>query len=422
MNTSLEATSPWWRRTLSQLGRDLAYLLTQLPLSVVAFSVAITLFSTAVGTVIIWVGVPLGAITLVVASWFAVLERKRLAAVTGEAPVASYSQASDSSGPLRRYLHVFTDPQRWRDLVYAIVDFPVGVFVWSAAVAWTAAALAGPTVWFWHRFVPGQGDISSVAILNWIDSVGGRTTIGLFALVTLPWVARGLVVLQQAMGEALLGSTDAQRLHAEVNRLETQGRVAASAEAQSLRRIERDLHDGPQQRLIRLAMDVQQAEAALEKDPAAARLALASAREQSAEALAELRQLTRGIAPPILVERGLAAALESLAERGTIPVEVDVELDRELGAASETALYFVASEALANIEKHAAASEASITVSIADGRVTIVIADDGVGGAHPAKGRGLAGLADRVEGAGGTLTVADAQGGGTIVTAEVPCG
>jgi signal transduction histidine kinase len=277
-------------------------------------------------------------------------------------------------------------------------------------------------VWFWYRFVPGERDVTSVPILNWIDSVGGRTTIGLFALVTLPWVARGLVVLQQAMGEALLGATDSQRLHAEVNRLETQGRVAASAEAQSLRKIERDLHDGPQQRLIRLAMDVQQAEAALEKDPEAARLALASARVQSAEALAELRQLTRGIAPPILVERGLAAALESLAERGTIPVDVDVVLDCTLGAGAETALYFVASESLANLEKHANASEASVTVRVADGKVTIVIADNGVGGAHPAKGRGLAGLADRVEGAGGTLTVADAPGGGTIVTAEVPCG
>ncbi len=426
MNTLPDATAQWWRRTLSQLGRDLAYLLVQLPVSIVSFVVAVTLTSFAASTALIWIGVPLGAIALTVAGWFAALERKRLAAVTGASagntPRAAYTVAPVGSGTMRRWLHPFTDAQRWRDLVYMIADFPVGVFVWCVGFTWTAMAAMGPTVWIWRRFLPTEQEEETVEILRWLNSVAGQTVIGLFALATLPFVARGLVLLQQGMAAMLLTASDAQRLRAEVSRLESRGKAAASAEAQSLRRIERDLHDGPQQRLIRLAMDVRQAEAAMEKDPEAARLALASARIQSAEALAELRQLTRGIAPPILVERGLAAALDSLAERGTVTIDVDAVISSPLPVAAETALYFVAAEALANVEKHADADHVSVTVRIADDVATIVIADDGIGGAHPAKGHGLAGLADRVAGVGGTLTVTDAEGGGTVVTAEVPCG
>lgn len=422
MNTTSPATAPWSQRVLSQLGRDLAYLLTQLPVSIASFSVAITLFTTAIGMAVIWVGVPLGSLTLVVASWFASLERKRLSTISVNVPTASYSLAPIDAGIIRRTLHPYTDAQRWRDLAHAIVDFPVGVFVWSFAVTWTLVSLVGSTVWIWDRWIPDNTANSTVPILQWLESVGGQTVVGLFALVTLPVVARGLVLIQQGVGAALLGESEARRLQAEVSHLQYRGKAAASAEAQSLRKIERDLHDGPQQRLIRLSMDVQEAESALEANPEVARRALASARNQGEQALAELRQLTRGIAPPILVERGLAAALESLAERGTVPIDVNVTLDRVLSVSAETTLYFVASEALANVAKHAGAGRASISVTVTGDTASIAIADDGVGGAHPAKGHGLAGLADRVKGAGGTLTAVDAPGGGTIVTAEVPCG
>ena len=421
MNTSTTHAAPWWQHTLSQLGRDLTYLLPLLPIVIASFVVSITLAAVAVSTAIIWVGVPLGAFTLVTASGFALLERKRLSGITTDAPISAYSVAPASASRVRRLLYPYTDMQRWRDLLYAIIDFPVAVIVWCVTIVWVAASLMGPTVWIWHQWVPENTD-DSVPILNWLNSLGGQTTLGLFALVTLPWVARGLALIQQGMGGALLGASEAQQLRAKVSHLESRGRAAASAEAQALRKIERDLHDGPQQRLVRLAMDVQQAEATFEANPTTARLALASERDQGAQALAELRQLTRGIAPPILVERGLAAALESLAERGTLPIEVDVALECELGVSAETTLYFVASEALANVAKHSQASQASITVRVAEGMVAIVIADDGIGGAHPSKGHGLAGLADRVEGVGGTLTVTDAPGGGTIVTAEVACG
>ena len=380
MNTSPHAPTPWWStalsflgRTLTQLGRDLGYLLVQLPISIATFTVAVTLFSLALGTAVIWVGVPLGALTLVVASWGAALERKRLAAVGAKPPVASYTVPAADAPPIRRLLHPFTDARRWKDLAYAIVDFPFGVFVWSVGFSWTALALSGPTVWFWDRFVPRDSEQSNVEILNWLNSVAGQTTIGLFALVTLPVVARGLVLLQQGVGAVLLSGTTAQQLRAEVSRMQSQGKAAASAEADSLRRIERDLHDGPQQRLIRVAMDVQQAEAALETDPKTAKLALESAKLQSAQALAELRQLTRGIAPPILVERGLVAAIESLAERGTVEVQVDAGLDQALSTGAQTALYFVASETLANVEKHAQASRATITLRTSGGTVVTAV-------------------------------------------------
>jgi signal transduction histidine kinase len=224
-----------------------------------------------------------------------------------------------------------------------------------------------------------------------------------------------------ALGKLLLSSSEAAALRAEVARLDTARSAAASAESTSLRRIERDLHDGPQQRLIRLAMDVQSAERAMDTDPVAAREALASARQQSTEALAELRALTRGIAPPLLAERGLAAAIDSLASLSTVPVSVDVQPGTSVSLGAETAAYFVVSESLANLAKHAAATKAAVTVTVTDGVLRVTVTDDGRGGAHVAKGRGLAGLADRVAGVGGSLAVADAQAGGTVVTAEIPC-
>lgn len=422
MNTTpSRPAASWWRRTLLQLGRDVAYLLVQLPLSIATFVAAVTLGSISLGTAILWVGVPLGAFTLLLSSWIAALERRRLHHVSGRELIATYAPAPTSAGLVRRTLHTYTDPQRWRDFAYAILDFPVGVVVSSIAVAWVAMALTGPTVWLWDRFVPSN-DATTEPILTWLDSVAGQTTIGMLALVSLPWVARGLVLVQQGVGWALLRTTDAERLRLEVSQLEHRGRSAASAEALSLRRIERDLHDGPQQRLLRLAMEVQRADAALDGEPAVAREALAAASAQGSLALAELRQLTRGIAPPILVERGLVAALDSLAERGTVPVDVEASPSIELDVAAETALYFVASEALANVEKHAHATRAHLSLTCDENRARLVISDDGQGGAHPAKGHGLAGLAERVTGAGGTLEVSDGRDGGTVVIAEVPCG
>jgi signal transduction histidine kinase len=208
-----------------------------------------------------------------------------------------------------------------------------------------------------------------------------------------------------------------------VTELSEQRDSAVSAEATALRRLERDIHDGPQQRLVRLAMDLGRARQQLDSDPAAARATLDEALGQTRETLDELRALSRGIAPPILTDRGLAAALHALAARGVIPVRltVDPELDR-LPAVVESTAYFVVAEALTNVAKHSRATSCAVAVGLAHGRLQVAVVDDGQGGAHAAKGHGLAGLADRVRAAGGTLGVVSPDGGPTEIRAELPCG
>jgi signal transduction histidine kinase len=199
-----------------------------------------------------------------------------------------------------------------------------------------------------------------------------------------------------------------------------------SAEANALRRLERDIHDGPQQRLVRLAMDLSRAQQQLAADPEAARRTLDEALTQTRDTLAELRALSRGIAPPILVDRGLPSALAALAGRGVIPV--DLTVDPQLGTpagrldpAVETTAYFVVAEALTNVAKHSRATECWLTVTCADHRLEIVVMDDGEGGAHLSKGHGLAGIADRLRSNGGTLAVVSPPGGPTEIHAELPC-
>jgi signal transduction histidine kinase len=188
------------------------------------------------------------------------------------------------------------------------------------------------------------------------------------------------------------------------------------------RRIERDLHDGTQQRLVSIAMALGLAESKLAADQQAVGPVLREAREALALALAELRDLTQGIRPAILVERGLPAALDDLSRRAALPVRLEARIPGRLSEPIEAAAYFVASEALANAAKHSHANEVGLTASC-DGRTLVIeVADDGIGGAATGGGSGLRGLADRVEAIGGRLTVSSPPGRGTTVRAEIPCG
>jgi signal transduction histidine kinase len=195
--------------------------------------------------------------------------------------------------------------------------------------------------------------------------------------------------------------------------------VSAGDEAR--RKLERNLHDGAQQRLVSLSLALRLAQSRLKDDPEEARRLLEGASEELAQALEELRELARGIHPAVLSERGLGAALETLAGRAPLPVDVKAPDDR-LPPAVEAAAYYVISEALANIGKYAQASAVEVNVSRRNGRAIVEVADDGVGGADPAKGTGLRGLADRVEALDGTLAVESHPGVGTRIRAEIPCG
>ncbi|MFF1295857.1 MULTISPECIES: sensor histidine kinase [unclassified Streptomyces] len=231
--------------------------------------------------------------------------------------------------------------------------------------------------------------------------------------------------LLDAVGAAGAIALETGRLQAELRAHvdELRGSRARVIEAgqKERQRLERDLHDGAQQRLIALSLDLAMLEASLGGDPGT-RAQLSQARGEIAISLAELRDVARGLHPAVLSAHGLAVALESLAARAPVPVRLTVRLDGRLAEAAEVAAYYVVCESLANIGKHARATTATVSVAQADGRVVVEVLDDGRGGADTEGGSGLRGLADRVEALGGRLRVWTSSGTGTRVEAELPCG
>jgi signal transduction histidine kinase len=213
----------------------------------------------------------------------------------------------------------------------------------------------------------------------------------------------------------------ARALSARVDHLRTaRQRIIAAADAER-RRIERDLHDGAQQRMVAVAVTLGIAEARFKNDPAGALELIKQAREEAQAAVKELRELARGIHPAVLSDHGLGAALEALASRAPVPVDVCGVPDRPLPHDVEACAYFVTAEALTNVAKYARATHASVNVTRDDGQVLVEVADDGVGGADPANGTGLRGLVDCVSALGGRLEVDSRAGRGTTVRAAIPC-
>ena len=199
----------------------------------------------------------------------------------------------------------------------------------------------------------------------------------------------------------------------------SRARIVQAGDAER-QRLERNLHDGAQQRFISLALGLRLAQSQLTTDPAAAADLLAQAREELALGLEELRELARGIHPAVLTDRGLAAAVDALAARATLPVELNGLPSERLPEPIEAAAYYVVSESLANVAKYAAASRAQVDLARDDGVLVVEVSDDGVGGADPGGGSGLRGLRDRVEALGGRLRVSSERGVGTTVRAELP--
>jgi signal transduction histidine kinase len=244
------------------------------------------------------------------------------------------------------------------------------------------------------------------------------------ALIHDPALAENSELVQSVCAAAALTLENARlqaELRAHLAELQaSRARLVAATETER-RRIERDLHDGTQQRLVSIAMTLGLAESKLAADRPAVEPVLREAREALTLALSELRELTQGIRPAILVERGLAAALDDLSRRAALPVRLDLSVSGRLAEQVEGAAYFVASEALANAAKHSHASEVRLAAAEEEGLVVLQISDDGIGGAAAGGGSGLRGLADRVEALGGRLTVSSPPGRGTTVRAEIPC-
>jgi signal transduction histidine kinase len=424
-------TAPPPQRMLRQLGADTVYVLTGFPLAIISLVLLITGVSLGAGMLVLVVGIAIVTGTLLLARGLATVERARVAPVLGHRlPHPYYRKAPPSAGFWRRTFTPIADAQSWLDLVHGIFHLIPATIAFSFVVTWWTGALAGLSYPLWDWALPrsetdqdlaellGLGDGTTVRILL---NVG----IGLFFALTLYPVVRGATMLPALFARGLLSGVAELRervAEAEASRdtARAQKDAAVSAEATALRRLERDIHDGPQQRLVRLAMDLGRAQYQMQHDPTAAQATVAEALGQARETLDELRALSRGIAPPILVDRGLVAALAALAGRCTVPVDLDLPDRERLEPSVESTAYFVVAEALTNVAKHSGASECQVALRRQDGYLVVTVADDGVGGAHPAKGHGLAGLADRVQAAGGALNVDSPLGAGTTIIATLP--
>ena len=320
-------------------------------------------------------------------------------------------------------------PATWRQLGYHLLAAPA---LAAAAVAAVGAWLAGVlfTLIYAYAWTLPQGGVlyrgqspSTSGHLPHLRSIPLDAYVtfgGIALLVAAPWLTAAVTALDARAARALLGPSRAEELEHQVEQLaHTRAGVVDAADAER-RRLERDLHDGTQQRLVSLAMRLGMARAEL-PDAAQAHRVIAEAHEEAKAALAELRHLVRGLHPAVLEDRGLDAALSGVAARLPIPVRLTVDVPRRPPPTIEAVAYFVVSEGLTNIAKHAQASQAEVFVQRANDRLHIIVSDDGVGGADLARGTGLAGLAKRAASVDGTFEIASPPGGPTLLTVDLPC-
>ncbi len=371
------------------------------------------------------VGVPLLGLTLRMTEWFAVAERARMAMVLGVRIPAWPAPGSPGRDGYRWILvphwRMFTQRATWGEIGYSLLRFPVSAVAATLSVAAWAAGLVLLTLPLYNSLLPSGGAKIGDFVLGGTPRMTASAVIGLLVLLAAAQLTRGFAVADAAMSRRLLGPRN--DLAARVTELEiSRERVVDAAEAER-RRMERDLHDGAQQRLVALAMELGRAKAKFADDLDGARVLVDQAHAQAKEALTELRNLVRGVHPPVLTERGLDAALSGLAALCPIPVDVHVDVPVRPKSSVEAVAYFVVAEALTNVAKHSRASHAKVVVEGHGfpGTLTVMISDDGIGGAN-ADGPGLSGLADRVSGVDGRLSVESPSGGPTIIAVELPCG
>lgn len=404
--------------------RESGYLLLSLPLAIVGFVLFVTTVSVGAPSLVAFlIGLVVLAVGLAGARWLGDLERRRLADIGYPLPPAR--SFVHPGGRLTWVAARLKHGQGWLDLLFQVLYFPIAVLSFVVTLTWWATGVASTLYPLWEWALPDDGtglaDLLGIGLgAEYAMYVAG----GLLMLLAAPWVVRALVWLHYAWARVTLGATGVSELEEQVASLTRSRAAVVGAEAETLRRIERDIHDGPQQRLVRLSMDLEAAQRRLaDGDSEATRALLSESLEHVQGSLAELRTLSRGIAPPILVDRGLRAAVISAAGQSPIPVEPDIALaeGQRLGAARESAAYFVVTEALTNAAKHSGAGRVSVRIAEDDdGALRVVISDDGVGGAHLGKGHGLVGLRDRLAGVDGSLEIRSPEGGGTVVGATIP--
>ncbi len=388
----------------------------------VTFSVLFTLAVTAASMVVI---LPAAFVVALLALWLAGvtarLERSRVRALL-DPDLPDPEPVPRPHGLWERAVHPFRYRQRWKELAYGLILLPLGLVTTTSMLVLWGGSIALILLPLYVGAVPGDVvrfglfDIGTAAA--WFVALAA---LGVLVLVA-PWATVALASLDRAVARRFLSRPPEEELEARVVELES-SRVAAvdSAEAER-RRIERDLHDGAQQRLIAVAMDLGVAKERLATDPEAGRVIVDRAHEEVKAALKELRDLVRGIHPVILEDRGLDAALSAVVARSPVPVRLHVDVPVRPVPTVESAAYFIVSEALANVARHSHARSAQVDVVRTGDRLRIRVWDDGVGGADADRGSGLRALRERVAALGGWMDVNSPVGGPTVIDVEVPCG
>jgi signal transduction histidine kinase len=364
----------------------------------------------------------LPALTSVV-RWRADLER-RLAARAGVLIARPYSPVPQKVGfgGWRRLRWIFTDPATWRDMAWllpgALIGFALGLLTLLIPLYGAVGVTLLPlwlylgTDWF------GYGVFWPIHSLSqgWLSFPQGVLLLAI-GLAAAPY----LRTIDARFARLFLAPTRAAELRLRVTQLTVTRADTVDAQAAELRRIERDLHDGAQARLVSLGMMIGLADELVERDPAAARRLLGEARDASSAALVELRHLVRGIHPPVLAERGLDGAVRALALSLPVATTVESDLPGRLDTPVESAVYFAVAEVLANVCRHSGAQHAWVSLRSADGMLFALVGDDGHGGANPGGGTGLRGIERRLAAFDGTMTLSSPPGGPTVVTMELPC-
>ena len=418
--------APWTARTWScaghiVIGAPIAWLAC-----VIVVSLTVTVASLALTAVL---AVPVLVVLFAASSGFTWLQRARFAGCLGVsiAPADAGPAGLGPAGPapglswLRRLWAQAQAASTWRQIEY------------HALSGLTASAALVLVLWFWAV----GAVLATIAVTFWAlpdravlgthlhrpGLILGLTLAGLVIFFAAPWVTRSAAELDVRLARALLSPSRSEVLTRRVASLSASREELVDAADAERRRIERDLHDGTQQRLVSIAMNLGLARATLTSDvPEPLRATIEQVHGEAKHALSELRDVVRGMHPAVLDELGLDAALSGIAARCAVPVRLTVDLPRRPPRAVEAVAYFLVSEALANVAKHARASRVDISVAALPRLLRVVVCDDGRGGADPAGGTGLRGLAQRIRAVDGTLTLTSPAGGPTTLLAELPCG
>jgi signal transduction histidine kinase len=320
---------------------------------------------------------------------------------------------------------IIGDPTFWRECRWALVDPFTGSVLaavpFSLIVYGIFGALVQPFVWQVIDRAGGHNWYAMVRVDSWLGAllaVPVGVALGMLGGYSGPRLLRTHAQLTRQ----LLGPGRTLELTRRVEHLAGTRAEAVDSSAAELRRIERDLHDGAQARLVATGMSLGEAERLMDRDPDSARALVAAARENSSRALQEIRDLVRGIHPPVLADRGLPDAVRALALDSSLDVAVDARLPGRLPSPVESAAYFAVNELLANVTKHAGTGTASVGIALVDGALRVLVTDDGQGGADPSAGTGLRGLQRRLAAFDGTLRVDSPAGGPTVIELGIPCG